>query len=191
MALSTTCLWSSLDVVRPYLRLRATDVGDDEILTLLAESVSEELERETGRIFVTRTIMETLDGPGTPILRLRGYPSVVITSFTEDGVAVDSSSYVLDATGGLICRKTGSWGTGQGQYAVTYTAGYARSALPELVLQVAGDLLRARYLSWSTNADVFSYQAQAGGGVVQPFADWVSIRKQLLTLRYEHRVGVA
>lgn len=191
MALSTTCLWASLDDLKPWLGLTATDVAHDAMLEQRANAVTEELERETGRIYVSRSITERPDGLGRAVLALRGYPNVSIAAFTRDGEAVSSDDYVLDADAGLIWRKAGAWDSAVGLYSVTYTAGYARASLPALVLQVGVDLLRARYLTWGNNADVFSYQAQAGGGVIQPVADWVSIRKQLNLLKYEYRVGVA
>lgn len=191
-----------MDDLKPWLGLTASDVAHDAMLEQRANAVTEELERETGRIYISRSITERLDGLGTAVLALRGYPNVSISSFTRDGEAVSSDDYVLDADAGLIWRKAGAWGrpvtdrlnaweSAVGLYSVTYTAGYARAALPALVLQVGVDLLRARYLTWGNNADVFQYQAQAGGGVIQPVADWVSIRKQLDLLRYQHRVGVA
>lgn len=201
MALSATCLWASLNDLKPWVKLSpAVDVSDDVVLTQLAEAVTLELERETGRIFVSRSFTETLSGTGTSMMALRAYPNVAISAFTRDGVAVPSSDYVLDADAGLLTHKytawgrptdlANVWGTSPGLYSITYTAGYARASLPANVVQLGIDLLRARYLTWSNSADVFSYQAQAGGGTVQPMSDWTSIRKQIDTLRYEYRVGV-
>ena len=192
MALSATCLWASVNELKPWLGMSAhQDVAHDEMLEVRANAVTEELERETGRIFVTRSFTETLDGPGTPLLLLKGYPTVVISAFTYDGVAVEATTYALNATAGIVTRKSGVWTAGAGAYVLTYTAGYARASVPANVLLLGIELLRARYLTWSANADVFSYQAQAGGGTVQPMSDWISIRKQIDALRYEHRWGVA
>ena len=73
---------------------------------------------------------------------------------------------------------------------VTYTAGYTRTSaeLADVKL-LAIDLLRARYLTWGNNADVYSYQAQAGGGTVQPMSDWISIRKKMESIAKGVRVG--
>lgn len=202
MALSATCLWESVNDLKPWLGLSAAvDVAHDAMLEMRANAVTEEVERETGRIYVSRSITETLSGTGTAMMALRAYPNVVISSFTRDGVAVSSSDYILDADAGLLTHKytawgrptdlANVWGTSPGLYSITYTAGYARASLPASVLQVAVDLLRARYLTWGNSSDVFSYQAQAGGGTIQPVSDWISIRKQLDALRYEYRVGVA
>lgn len=189
MALSSTCLWASVDEIKPWLSQVPSDVGHDAMLTVRANAVTEEIERETGRIFVSRSITETLDGSGHKLLSLRGYPNVVISSFTRDGVAVDAADYLLDAAG-LLTRKSGVWTVGVGNYAITYTAGYARANLPASVLTLGVELLRLRYLPWAINADVYQ-SIQMGGSSMAPSVDWVSVRKQIDALRYEYRVGVA
>lgn len=190
MALSATCLWASLADIRPHLRFTAMDVADDPVLEVRANEVTEELERETGRVFVSRSITETLHGTGTALLYLRAYPVSSLT-LTCDGVAVASSDYVLDAEAGLLTRKSGVWTAGVGNYAAAYTAGYARASLPASVVMLGIDVLRAKYLNWGTNADVFQQQGFAGQQTLQPMTDWVSIRKRLDALRHEYRVGVA
>lgn len=190
MALSATCLWASLDDLKPWLNFSAADVQHDAMLEVRANAVTEEIERETGRIYVSRSVAETLDGPGHALLWLRGYPVTAIGSLTVDGVAVSSDDYVLDADGGCLKRKSGNWAKGIGNVAITYTAGYARAALPASVLTLGVELLRARYLAWSSNGDAFQ-SVQMGGTTLTPLVDWVSIRKQLDALRHEHRVVVA
>lgn len=191
MALSATCLWASVNDLKPWLGLSAQmDVAHDAMLEARANAVTEEIERETGRIFVTRSFTEVLDGTGTSELCLRGYPAVVVSAFTLNGTAVAATDYTLDADAGILKHETGVWTKGTGNYSITYTAGYARASVPASVVLLGVELLRARYLTWSNNADVFSYQAQAGGGTVQPMSDWVSIRKQIDALKHEIRVRV-
>lgn len=191
MALSATCLWASLDELKPHVRLGPIDVQHDTLLMARANEVTEEIERETGRVFVSRAITETLDGTGTSYLTLRGYPVTALTTFTLDGVAVSTDDYVLDADAGWLKRKSGVWTKGVGNYAVSYTAGYARASLPASVVMLGIDLLRAKYLPWVSGADVFQ-SLQAGPASVQAMTDWTSIRNRLRTLRYEYRVeGVA
>lgn len=192
MALSTTCLWASLADLKPHLRLSSMDVADDVVLEARANEVTEELERETGRVWVSRSITETLSGTGTRVMYLRAYPvTAPLTTFTLDGVAVDTADYVLDADAGILTRRSGVWTAGVGNYAVSYTAGYARASLPASVVMLGVDLVRAKYLSWGTNVDVFQTQTLGGGGTLQPVVDWVSIRKRIDALRYEQRVPVA
>lgn len=188
MALAATCLWASLTDLKPWLSLAATDVAHDAMLEVRANAVTEEIERETGRVFVSRSITQTLDGPGGPLLYLRGYPVTAVSSFTLDGDAVSSEDYVLDADAGILKRESGVWTAGVGNYVITYTAGYARASLPSSVLTLGAELLRARYLTWSANGDAFQ-SVQMGGTTLTPLTDWVSIRKQIDALRHEFRVG--
>lgn len=192
MALSATCLWASLDELKPYLSFTPVDVAHDTMLELRAEAVTQEIERETGRIFVTRTIADEVhSGTGSRRLELRYYPVTSIAALTEDGVAVDSTAYSLDGDGGVITLLNGrTWSTVDlRNISCTYTAGYARTSaeLADVKL-LAIELLRARYLTWRTNTDIFSYQAQSGVGSVQ-VADWVSIRKKLDSLATAVRVN--
>lgn len=191
MALSSTCLWAALTDLKPWLNFASSDVQHDAMLEVRANAVTEELERETGRVFVSRSLTETLDGTGHALLYLRGYPVTAIATFTLDGVAVDAADYVLDAAAGILKRTTGVWTAGVGNYAIAYTAGYARASLPASVLTLGAELFRARYLTWSSNADVFSGQQINGvGSFSTPTGgDWITIRKQIDTLRHEYRVG--
>jgi hypothetical protein len=192
MALAATCLWGSLDEIRPWLNLPDPG-GHDAMLVVRANSVTEELERETGRVFVSRSLTQTLDGTGTAVMALRGYPVTAISAFTLNGVAVPTDDYVLDSEAGLIKRAStyGWWAAGVGNYSITYTAGYARTALPASVLTLGIELLRARYLSWNSNSDVYQSVSFQGGGTLSPLTDWVSIRKQIDALRHEYRVVMA
>lgn len=192
MALSDTCLWASLDALKPWLKLSpAADVSDDVVLTQLAESVTEEFERLTGRVWVSRAISETLHGSGTRLLTLRAYPvASPLTTFTQDGTAVDASTYVLDAAGGLIWRTSGVWTAGIGNFAVGYTAGYARASLPASVLQLAAEMLRWRYTDWTANADHVSTLTAYGSQYI-PRSSWpYHVKDGIDALRYEHRIVV-
>lgn len=193
MALSETCLWASLNDLKPYVRLTAFDVDHDDMLALRAEAVTQELERETGRIFVSRTITgERHTGTGGTRLELRYYPVTSIASLTEDEVAVDSDDYVLDGARGVLTRLGGqTWSTlAAGNIRCTYVAGYARddATLADVKL-LAIELLRARYLTWGTGSDVFPSQQINGVGSFSPSADWISIRKKLESLATAVRVG--
>lgn len=193
MALSDTCLWASVDELKPWLGLStAVDVAHDTMLETRAEAVTQEIERETGRIFVTRTITgEVHSGRGGCRLELRYYPVTSIAALTEDGVAVDSDEYSLDSATGVITLLNGrTWSTlDVKNISCTYVAGYARASadLADVKL-LAIELFRARYLGWSTNADVFQ-QASIGGTTLQPLSDWISIRKKLESLATAVRVG--
>lgn len=190
MALSSTCLWASLADLKPWLGFSASDVAHDAMLEARANAVTEEIERETGRVWVSRSITETLHGTGTALLYLRAYPVSALT-LTCDGVAVDAADYVLDAEAGILTRKAGVWTKGVGNYAAAYTAGYARASLPASVVMLGVDLLRAKYLTWGTGSDVFPSQQINGVGSFSPSVDWIGIRKRIDALRYAVRVPVA
>lgn len=89
-------------------------------------------ERRLGHPMVVASVVETHDG-GAPALRLRRVPEhpgvVAITTVTEDGAAVSSGGYVLNAAAGLLYRGTSSspdtWASGTQNVVVTYTSGYA------------------------------------------------------------------
>ena len=46
MALSATCLWASLNDLKPWLNFAATDVQHDAMLEVWANAVTEQVERE-------------------------------------------------------------------------------------------------------------------------------------------------
>lgn len=188
MALSSTCLWATLSDLKPWLSFASTDVAHDTMLEVRANAVTEDIERETGRVFVSRSITQTLNGTGHALLYLRGYPNVVIASFTCDGVAVDAADYVLDADAGILTRKSGVWTAGVGNYAITYTAGYARASLPASVLILGADILRSRYLSWTAGTDAFA-SVQMGGTTMQPLPGGEGITARINALQYEYRMG--
>jgi len=164
MALAATCLFASLSDVKPWLRLQVSDVEHDVVLEQLANSVTEEIERLSSRVWVSRSITERFDSRtnvGTPVeqavsrFMLRGYPvTSPLTTFTIDGTAVDASDYVLDTEGGLVRLLTGySSENGIGDVVITYTAGYARASVPATVVQLAADMLAIRYQDWSAGAN--------------------------------------
>jgi uncharacterized phiE125 gp8 family phage protein len=191
MALSDTCLWAALTDIKPWLPIHATDAAHDTVLEALANAVTEQIERETGRIYLTRTITsETQSGDGTPLLLLRRYPVTSITTLTENGEAVASTAYWLESNAGILTKYDGlTWSTEDvGNIVCTYVAGYARASIPASVLSLGIDLLRARYLTWSSNTDVYQ-SIQLGATNLSPLVDWVNIRKQIDALRYEYRVA--
>ena len=191
MALSTTCLWASVAEIKPWLRFAPTDVADDVLLEAWMDAVTEQIEADTNRIYVSRSITETRSGDGGTRLELRRYPVTAVTSVTLDGTAIAAADYALDAEGGILELQAGTFSaTEPGNLVIVYTAGYARASVPKRVLTLGIELLRARYLSWSSNADVYQ-SVQMGGTSLSPQTDWISIRRQMDALRYECRIGVA
>jgi len=201
MALAATCLWDSLDDVKPWLKLPLTTVEHDAVLEHLANAVTEALEAATGRIFVSRSITEIWSGEsltqglsasgvrvGTR-LPLRGYPGVVVSSFTVDDVAVPASDYVLAANTGVIRFVSRVITCDLGNLVITYTAGYARASLPARVTQIGLEMLRHRYQDWAANADHVS-TLTLGGQQYIPQSTWpYHVKDTLDALRVEYRAG--
>lgn len=118
----------------------------DAILTVVANSVSEGLERATSRVFLQRSaIPETVNGNGRRSLFLKFFPIITLTSIAIDGVTVTASDYAVDAQMGQVTLKGGAvWPSGVGNIVATYDAGYAAEAIPGDVIGTALDI--ARYL---------------------------------------------
>lgn len=194
MALSATCLWASLDAVKPYLRLALTDVSHDTILEALCNAVTEEIEQATGRIYLTRTVTsEKHTGTGTPRLALDRYPVSAISTLTEDDVSVTSTLYWLESDAGILTKYDGAtWSTADvGNVVCTYTAGYARASIPALVQQTALELLRHRYADWSAGADTVSAMT-LGGQQYLPRSTWpYQVKDAIDRLRWQYRMEFA
>lgn len=200
MALSATCLWASLAPVKPWLRLEDADVQHDAVLELLANSVTEELERETARVFVERAITERFDSMDlrrfdrqqARRFELRGYPvtSNPLTTFTVGDVAVDTDDYALDTVHGVVRLLTLPLTSSGGidDVVITYSAGYARASLPSTVLQLGAEMIAFRYQDWSAGANGVQ-SMRLGGSEYIPRSSWpYHIKDAIERLRTEFRV---
>lgn len=120
----------SLDEVRDHMGwsspTTAAQRDRDERVRAWAAVATELAEDYCGGIVLgRRSIVETHDG-GYSVLLLRRSPTLSVTSITEDGTTVPSTSYRLDSAAGMVWRTAGLWGTGYPQSTVvTYVAGYA------------------------------------------------------------------
>jgi len=125
----------------------------DAILAIIADSVSDGLERATSRVFLQRSdLSETHNGSGRRSLFLKYFPIVALTSIAIDGVVVTSSNYSINAEMGQVTLKNGAvWPEGVGNIVATYDAGYAADAIPGDVIGTALDV--ARYLYSRHGAD--------------------------------------
>ena len=128
---------------------------DDARLVPACDAASEELERQTGCVFVTRTVTETRNGDNRSVLKLRARPPVAVTSLTIGGSVVPASSYSLDPDLGLLWLTTGAFPAGFGNVVVVYTAGYGAqdaATLPADVVRACLDLSKAIYDELTTGA---------------------------------------
>lgn len=193
MALSSTCLWATLTEIKPWLRLVPSDVRDDAILEQLANSVTEEIERITCRIFLTRTITERFDSKQAVRFTLAGYPVTTnpLTTFTIDGTAVTTDQYDLNAAQGIVTlRYARESSVGAQNVVIAYTAGYARADIPADVLQVALEMLAFRYQDWGAGANG-PQSVQFGAVQYVPRSAWpYHVKDALDRIKYAERVRV-
>jgi len=146
-----TTLWS-LATIKGYLGIAADETAKDQVLSLIGDGVSELLERELQRLFVTRTLVEVHNGHGGHLLYLRQYPVVSLTSITvlrsPGDVApevMDPTDYMLNAQVGLVHAFNDRFTRGVGNVTVTYSAGHGvqdAATLPSDAVQIGLDLVK-------------------------------------------------
>lgn len=118
----------SLAEVKNHLKITAAQ--HDELLSWFAAVASDVCEQYTGRAWRRRTVVDRITG-GHSALLLTHAPVVSITSITDNGAAVDASTYALDDRAGVIYRNAGLWGSYPTLgITVTYVAGDADQLPP-------------------------------------------------------------
>lgn len=124
-----------------------TSDADREQLQWLCLVASEAVERELGRVFMRRTVVETHTGSG--VLVLRSTPVLSVVSVTESGTALTASDYLLDSDAGILYRGSTSgawsWAAGLRNVVVTYLAGFADP--PKIVRKVALNAVQGMWQS--------------------------------------------
>lgn len=125
-----------------FLRVHAET--DQDAVRGVVEAASKVVERYTHRAWRTQTIVETQDGDGRSVLALRQYPPRTVTSVVEDGTALTSGDWTLDAHAGLLYRggptSVQPWACGVGTVVVTYQAG--PTVVPEDVADATLQVVR-------------------------------------------------
>lgn len=112
----------------------------DTALTALITAISDRLDEAVGPI-VQRTITaETYDGTDwyrmrrVPMIQLRSWPVVSVTTVVEDSTTLTTDQYHIDSEKGQLYRTVGDgvdyiWAHGRDNVSVTYSAGrYAATA---------------------------------------------------------------
>lgn len=111
---------------RSHLGITGVNAERDEQLREFVEAATELCEDHCYRVFRRRTVVETHDG-GWPALVLRHTPVQSITGVTENGVALTSADWTLDAASGLLYRGTTTatrcWAPGVQNIVVTDVVG--------------------------------------------------------------------
>ncbi len=159
----------SIDAIRAWMGALDADDTKDALLAQCADAASAELEQLTSRIFVTRTVTDTLDGQGRPDLWLSRRPIVSVTSVTMDGALVDPGRYVVDATLGRLRMPAGSWTVGIANLVAVYSAGYGAqgaATLPVDVVRACLDLAKAIYDEKATGAITLASVTMGAAGSV-------------------------
>ena len=114
-------------LVQAKALLEILDTKYDAILATLINGVSTLFDITTRRNLMTKTYTAVyFDGNGMPDLFLPNYPVTVITSITEDDIALVEGvdeDYILYAEEGRLLRD-GVWLEGAKKIKMTYTAGY-------------------------------------------------------------------
>lgn len=122
----------TLNDVKSFLGI--TGSGQDTILTLLINMVTEHIEKRCGRRFADTTYTEEeYDGNAVKTLQLKNFPVTVTQAFklekngaydnSDDWEEVDSDEYWVDNDTGII-TKTTPFNKGTKNWRVTYSGSY-------------------------------------------------------------------
>lgn len=193
MALASTCLFAAVNDVKPWVKIANAETAHDAILERLANAITEDIEERTGRIFVSRTFTsERSNGTGGRLIVARYYPITAVSILEVDGAEVESNDYTLDAEAGHFWLKNdASVAVGVQNVRLTYTAGWTRSEVPARVIQLALEMIKLRYVEWTSDAiAASSINVGASSMVIKP--GWpYHVREAIDALRTEVRGGVA
>lgn len=159
-----------LDTVKTWMKVTSNKTDEDDRLTIAADAASEELERNTGVLFVKRTIVETMDGNGKTGAILRNAPVISVASITIGGVLQGASTYYVDLALGVITLLNYQlFPSGQKNVVITYDAGYDiqdGQSLPRDVYRAGLDLTKAIYDELARGAIAVSSITQGPMGTV-------------------------
>jgi uncharacterized phiE125 gp8 family phage protein len=114
---------TSLEAVKSYLKIDASDTIDDNRLEDLINACSAAIENYCGRRFKEQTYNdEEYDGTGRKHILLQQYPVTSINSVSIDEVILDPSEYKVRKSNGML-MKNHCWPAGDLNITITYTAG--------------------------------------------------------------------
>ena len=156
-----TTLWS-LEVVKEWLAIDPSQNSQDKTLKELADAVSEFIEAQTGRVFVTRSFTEVQNSKkGQDRIFLQNFPATAVTSVQVRWAPTDTSPetlstdyYRVDLTKGVIWVHSYRLPEGFGCVTVGYSAGYGAqdaTTLPRDVYAMGLELLKLIYTEKFTN----------------------------------------
>ena len=128
---------TTIDTVRAQLGLGPEDMSQDAMLARMINGASDAIRTYCDRDFARAQRIDRLEGSGGRVLLLPLYPVLQVESVTADGTPVPVEEYDVDAQGGRLIRRGGSWPGGPGlTVEVIYEGGYitpeqARNGLGE------------------------------------------------------------
>jgi len=133
---------TTLERVHRMLRLPDSQTSHDDLLEVLIDGITSQIEQRAQRHIGLYSYIEDLDGWGTPTLWLAQGPLVSLAAveelaYTSGGVAATAVDPTLyrgvgishgaggdDDRAGVQRTDGGTWGEGRGRWRVTYDAGY-------------------------------------------------------------------
>lgn len=112
------------------------DITSDDGAQSAVDMACATVETVAGQVVKEATSTILLDGTGTDVLILPGFPAASVTSVAVADAA--DTDYVLD--NGMLFKTTGVWAKGRRNVEVKYKHGHTSSAIPDDVKMVALNL---------------------------------------------------
>lgn len=141
----------SLSTLKTWMGVTNLNSKEDERLVVAADAASEEIENQTGRRFVIRTLTETFSGRWQTTLYTKFAPisDGAAVTITVDGSALSTSAFFVEEDTGVIeLLNYARFNKGQKNIVVTYPTGYDKKDgqnLPRDVVRAGVDLAKAIY----------------------------------------------
>lgn len=155
----------SLDAIKAWVKITASDNDTDQILVQMADGVSEFVESRTGRIYVTRSIVEVRDGNDCSTLYLRKYPVVSVASVTVQRSTLLPVETIPVGAWRVASERGAVWlldsmlisifTRGFQNVTVTYQAGYGAQdavTLPQDIVEAAKEIVKLVWMEFGGNA---------------------------------------
>ena len=169
--------------------LDVTNTSKDDEIIAIADAASEFLERHTGFLFVTRTVVETRDGNGTHTMNLREWPTTAITTLTirrapgETPETILAADMDVDFRMGRIRLAAAAFTRGFQNVVITHVAGFDDrdgTAIPADIERTCKDLIKMKWDELRSGAIAAnSISIGQGSFVIKP--DWPKDIRDTLT----------
>lgn len=152
MALNANAL-VTLALTKKWLKIPVGETSMDDMVELLINSFSQEVESKTSRKLKSQTVTDYKHGRGTNIVLLKEWPVTAITSIHIDADAVfgvdelvPAADYILGDDDNSVIYLAGLFPRGYHNIKIVYTAGYADvpSDLQQAVLDLCFWKFRTR-----------------------------------------------